>query len=54
MNDDLDHLREQAERARRWATWMIDPSDRERFEVFARDYEQMAFAAEHACQTDPR
>ena len=48
MAYDPDHLREQAERARRWAEWTPDPIDRERIEAVARDYERMAGIAERA------
>jgi TPP-dependent trihydroxycyclohexane-1,2-dione (THcHDO) dehydratase len=46
MRDDLDHLREQAQRARWWAVSTSDPIDRERIEAVARDYEEMARRAE--------
>lgn len=42
MEDDLGHIRQQAERARRWAVATPDPRDRERIEAVAREYEKMA------------
>lgn len=47
MNEERDHLLQEAQRARRWADWLADPNDRERLQAAARDYEQMAEAAEH-------
>jgi hypothetical protein len=38
-------LRNQAERVRWWAASTPDPRDRERLEVIARDYEEMARVA---------
>ena len=52
MARDLDHIRQQVERARRWAGWMPDPRDRERLEEVARDYEKMVQTAEQARNTD--
>lgn len=46
MEDDRDHLQQQAERARRWAIATPDPSDRQRLEAVAREYEEMAQLAE--------
>jgi hypothetical protein len=51
MRDDIEHLRQEAERARRWAMWTPDPIDRERIEAVARDYEDMARRAEQEPQT---
>jgi hypothetical protein len=45
MEDDRDHLQQQAERARRWAIATSDPWDRQRLEAVAREYEEMAEAA---------
>jgi len=42
MRDDLQHLRQEAVRARWWAISMPDPVDRARIEAVARDYEAMA------------
>jgi len=47
MDRDAEQLREQAERVRWWAVSTPDPKDRERLEVVARDYEEMAQAAEY-------
>ena len=41
MRRDLDHLREEATRARWWAVSVFDPGDRERLENIAREYEQI-------------
>jgi hypothetical protein len=46
MRDEIEHLRQEAERAWRWAMWTPDPIDRERIEAVARDYEDMARRAE--------
>jgi len=46
MRRDLNHLREQALRARWWAISVLDPRDRERLEIVAREYEEMARAVE--------
>jgi hypothetical protein len=42
MQPDVDHLRQQAERARRWAEGTFDKQDRDTLERIAQDYEQMA------------
>lgn len=42
MEADLDHIRQQVKRARRWAVATLDPRDRERIEAAAREYEKMA------------
>jgi hypothetical protein len=47
MKLEAERLREQAERAKWWARSIPDPKDRERLQVVARDYEEMAEAAEH-------
>ena len=50
-----ERYREQAERARRWATSIPDPTIRREFETVAQDYEQMAQSADcmdTARQTD--
>jgi TPP-dependent trihydroxycyclohexane-1,2-dione (THcHDO) dehydratase len=54
MRDDLDHLREEAQRARWWAISVFDPSDRERIEAVAREYEDRAKSAEREVATNPR
>ena len=46
MSDYLDHLRQQANRAKRWAESIPDPRDRGRIEAVARDYEKTAHDAE--------
>jgi hypothetical protein len=46
MRPDLDHLREEATRARWWAVSVFDPKDRERLEAIAREYEQIVRAVE--------
>ena len=46
MQDDPDHLRQEAQRARWWAVSISDPIDRERIEAVALEYENMAEAAE--------
>ena len=46
MEDNRDHLQQQAERARRWASATPGPWDRQRLEAVAREYEEMAEAAE--------
>ena len=51
MEQDRDHLRQQAERARRWADWLAD-QDRERLKAVARDYETMAHFAEQSRNDD--
>jgi hypothetical protein len=48
MEDDRDHLQQQAERARRWAIATPDPWDRQRLEAVAREYEEMAQEAERS------
>jgi len=48
MQCNVDHLREQAERAWRWAAWTPDPQDRQRIEAVARDYELMVLIAVRA------
>jgi hypothetical protein len=40
-------FRERADRVRWWARSTPDPRDRLRLEVVARDYDEMAAAAEH-------
>ena len=52
MRRDLDHLREQAERAWRWAAAIPDPTVRQRLEVVARDYEEMIRNAERRPRSD--
>jgi hypothetical protein len=52
MRRDLDHLREEATRARWWAVSVFDPRDRERLEAVAREYEQMARAVEDERRPD--
>ena len=42
MENDLDHIRQEVERAKRWAVATPDPWDRERLEAAAREYESMA------------
>jgi hypothetical protein len=55
MKRDLDHLREQAERARRWAAAIPDPMMREQLEIVARDYDAMIENMEHGpCMTELR
>ena len=49
----VERYREQAERARRWAASIPDPTVRRELEVVARDYEQMAQTAE-ALDAAPR
>jgi len=46
MRDDPDHLRQEARQARWWAVATSDPEDRARIEAAAREYENMAEAAE--------
>ena len=46
MRDNPDHLRQEAHRAWWWAVSIPDPIDRERIEAVAREYENMAEAAE--------
>ena len=46
MSDYLDHLRQQADRAKRWAESIPDPWERERMKAVARDYAEMAHDAE--------
>jgi hypothetical protein len=53
MTRHLDHLREQALRARWWALSVPNPSDRERFETIAREYEQEIRAAERDDRRSP-
>ena len=48
MEDNRDHLQQQAERARRWASATPDPWDRQRLEAVAREYEEMAQEAERS------
>jgi hypothetical protein len=47
MRGEPEQLRDQAERVRWWAVSTPDPRDRERLELVARGYEDMAEAAEH-------
>jgi TPP-dependent trihydroxycyclohexane-1,2-dione (THcHDO) dehydratase len=54
MRDDFDHLREEAQRARWWAVSVSDPTDRERIETVAREYEERARSAEREVATNPR
>ena len=42
MERDINHLWEQADRARWWAACTPDPYDRQRIEAVAREYEEMA------------
>jgi hypothetical protein len=42
----IECYREQAERARKWAASIPDPTVRRELEMVARDYEQMAQTAE--------
>jgi hypothetical protein len=42
----IERYREQAERARKWAASIPDPTVRRELEMVARDYEQMAQTAE--------
>ena len=46
MGRDPDDLREKADRVRWWAVSVRDPRDRQRLEVVAREYEQMAREAQ--------
>ena len=52
MTTDLHCFRQQAARARRWAEATTTPKDRETLERIARDYEDMARAAEHNYRAD--
>ena len=52
MRREPQQLRDQAERVRWWAVSTPDPKARERLEVVARDYEEMAEAAEHDQQNN--
>jgi hypothetical protein len=47
MKPEPEKLRAQAERAKWWARSTPDPKDRERLEIVARYYEEMAEVAEH-------
>ena len=47
MEREPEQLRDRAEHVRWWARSTPDPKDRERLEVVARDYDEMAEAAEH-------
>jgi hypothetical protein len=49
----IERYREQAERARKWAASIPDPTVRRELEMVARDYEQMAQTAEAVC-AEPR
>jgi hypothetical protein len=49
----IERYREQAERARKWAASIPDPTVRRELEIVARDYEQMAQTAE-AVRAEPR
>ena len=49
----IERYREQAERARKWAASIPDPTVRRELEMVARDYEQMAQTAE-AVRAKPR
>jgi hypothetical protein len=53
VSADLYHLREQAIRARWWALSVPNPTDRERLETIAREYEQQIRAAEHEYRATP-
>jgi hypothetical protein len=54
MQGDPDHFRAQAERAKRWADWVSDLTDRERLKAVACEYEMMALAAEPDDAADQR
>ena len=49
----VEGYREQAERARKWAASIPDPTVRRELEMVARDYEQMAQTAE-VVDAEPR